>query len=228
MLLSFLSPVALLLVLGSIYGNPSNPGQTVSQDSASYFLPSLTAAFIMTNGVIGLTSVCFELKRDGVLSRLSTTPLTKLELLLGNILSQVVLALVLTVVMLVLGVTLFNVSLSFNAYPVVLLLLGVILFSGVGMLLAAVAETPEVAAGLGNIIAFPMMLVSGTFWPINSMPSSLQTVAQVFPLTYLAAGLRNSMVSANFSAAFTDFVVVAIFAVALILLAAKFTRWRES
>lgn len=218
----------LFLVLGSIYGNPGSPDQAVAQNSASYFLPGLTAAFMMTNGVIGLTDFGSELKRDGVLRRLSATPLTKVEWLLGNFLSQTVLALALGAIMLTLGVILFNVSVLINAYSVALLFLGVLLFSGVGMSLAGLVKDPEAAAGLGNIIAFPMMLLSGTFWPISSMPSSLQTVAQALPLTYLATGLRNSMVSADFSAAFTDLVVVAVFAMVLILLGARFTPWKES
>lgn len=217
----------LFLVLGSIYGNPGSPDQAVTQNSASYFLPGLTAAFIMTNGVIGLTNFSSELKRDRVLRRLSATPLTKLEWLLGNILSQTVLALALGAIMLTLGIVLFNVSVLINAYSVALLFLGVLLFSGVGMSLAGLVKDPEAAAGLGNIIAFPMMLLSGTFWPISSMPSSLQTVAQALPLTYLADGLRNSMFSADF-AAFTDLVVVAVFAMVLVLLGAKFMPWKES
>ena len=218
----------LLLVLGSIYGNPGSPGQAVGQSTASYFLPSLTAAFIMTNGVIGLTNFSSKLKRDRVLRRLSATPLTKLEWILGNILGQIVFALALAAVMLTLGVVLFNVSALINAYSVALLLLGVFLFSGVGISLAGLVKHPEAASELGNIIAFPMMLLSGTFWPISSMPSSLQTVAQALPLTYFADGLRNSMVSADFSAAFTDLVVVAVFAAVLILLGARFTQWKES
>jgi ABC-2 type transport system permease protein len=73
-----------------------------------------------------------------------------------------------------------------------------------------------------------MMVLSCTFWPISTMPQYLQTVARALPLTYFADGLRNSMVSADFSATFTDLVVVAVFAVALMLLGARFTQWTES
>jgi ABC-2 type transport system permease protein len=228
LLFSFLFPVILLLVLGSIYGNPGSSGQAVGQNTASYYLPGLIAAFIMTNGVIGLTNVGSELKRNGVLRRLSATPLTKVEWLLGNFLSQTVLAFALAAVMIILGVALYDVSVSVNAYFLTMLFLGALLFSGLGMSLACLVKDPEAASGLGNIVAFPMMLLSGTFWSISSMPSYLQTVARALPLTYFADGLRNSMVSADFSAAFTDLVVVAVLAVALTLVGARFTQWKES
>jgi ABC-2 type transport system permease protein len=211
--------VILLLVLGSIYGNP---------DTGSYYLPGLTAAFIMTNGVIGLTIVGSELERDGVLRRLSATPLTKLEWILGTFLSQIVLAFALAAVMLTLGVALYNASGLVNAYSMVMLFLGALLFSGVGMSLAGLVRNPEVASGLANVIAFLMVLLSGTFWPISSMPSYLQVIAKALPLTYFADGLRNSMVPADFSVVFTDLAVVAVFAVVLIVLGARFTRWKES
>ena len=217
----------LLFLLGGIYGSPGSMGQAVDQNNASYYLLGLTAAFIMANGVIGLTNVCSELKRNGVLGRLSATPLTKFEWLLGNFLSQIVLALVLAAVMLILGVALYSVSVLINAYFLATLFLGVLLFSGLGMLLASLVKDPEAASGLGNVVAFPMMLLSGTFWPVGSMPSYLQTVARALPLTYFADGLRNSMVSADFSAAFTDLVVVAISAVVLMLLSARLTQWKE-
>ena len=209
----------LLLILGSIYDN---------SDIKSYYLPGLTAAFVMTNGVIGLTSVGSELKRNGVLRRLSATPLTRLEWLLGNFLSQIILAFALAVVLLALGFALYDASLLINAYSVVVLFLGALLFSGVGMVLAGLVKDPEVASELGNLVAFPMMLLSGTFWPISSMPSYLQTVANALPLTYFADGLRSPMVSADFSAAFTDLVIVAVFAMVLIMLGARFTQWKES
>lgn len=209
----------LLLVLGSIYGNP---------DTGSYYLPGLTAAFIMTNGVIGLTIVGSELERDGVLRRLSATPLTKLEWILGTFLSQIVLAFALAAVMLTLGVALYSASGLVNAYSMVMLFLGALLFSGVGMSLAGLVRNPEVASGLANVIAFLMVLLSGIFWPISSMPSYLQVIAKALPLTYFADGLRNSMVPADFSVVFTDLAVVAVFAVVLMVLGARFTRWKES
>jgi ABC-2 type transport system permease protein len=210
--------VILLLVLGSIYGNP---------DTKNYYLPGLTAAFIMTNGVISLANIGAELKGAGVLRRLSTTPLTKTEWLLGNFLSQIVLAFALAAVMLTLGVALYDTSVIINTFSVVVLFLGALLFSGVGMSLAGLVKNPEAASWLGNVIAFLMMLLSGIFWPISSMPSYLQTAAKALPLTYFADGLRNSMVSADFAAS-TDVVVVAAFAVVLIMLGARFTQWKES
>jgi len=223
---SFLFPIILLLLLGSVYGSSGGSIPLVGQNPVSYYLPGLTSAFIMTNGVIGLTNVGSELRRNGVLKRLSVTPLTKTEWLLGNILSQTILALALAAVMLILGVVLYRASITLTPLFAAVLLAGALLFSGVGMTLASIVKDPETASSLGNLIAFPMMLMSGTFWSISAMPGYLQTLAWALPLTYFADGLRSSMVYGAPSSALTDFAVVAAFALVLVLIGSRLTRWK--
>lgn len=199
-----------------------------SYTQVDYYIPGLIAAFMMTNGVIGLTTVASEFKRTGLTKRLSSTPLTKLEWMVGNVLSQAVLALLLALVMIVLGVAIYHTTVTIDSYTVVSLALGAVLFSGIGMTLAGLVSNPESASGLGNAIAFPMMFLSGTFWPVDIMPKFLQTISQVLPLTYFSDGLRDSMILGNTSAALVNIGITAAFAVAFIALGAKATRWKES
>ena len=223
---SFLFPLLLLFLLGSVSGSPEVGG--VVDQAPEYYLASVTAAFIMANGVIGLTNVGSELRRNGVLKRLSTTPLTRLEWILGNVMSQTVLALVLAAVMLGVGAVVYHVSVLVNAFSVALLIAGAFLFSGVGMTLAGLVKDPEAASGAANAVAFPMMLLSGTFWPVTAMPAYLQSVARVLPLTYFSEGLHSSLASADFSVAVLDLAVVSVFAAAFLLVGAFTTRWSET
>ena len=192
-----------------------------------YYMPGLVAAFMMTNGVIGLTSIATEFKRTGLTKRLSATPLTKLEWMVGNVLSQTVLALLLAGVMIVLGVGIYHTGVTLDVTTLVTLVVGAVLFSGIGMTLAGLIKDPEAASGLGNAIAFPMMFLSGTFWPISIMPQFLQTAAKVLPLTYFSDGLRSSMILGNSSAALFNLGVVSAFAIAFVLIGARATRWKE-
>jgi ABC-2 type transport system permease protein len=95
------------------------------------------------------------------------------------------------------------------------------------MTLAGIVKDPETASSLGNLIAFPMMLLSGTFWSISAMPVYLQTLAWALPLTYFADGLRSSMVYGASLSALTDLAVVAAFALVLVLIGSRLTRWSE-
>jgi len=215
---SLLFPLMLLLVFGAVFG-----GSPTTQN----YVPCLIGAFVMTNGIIGLTSIATEFKRRGVLKRLSATPLTRIEWIVGNVLSQTVLAIALTIVMILSARLFFGIVVSVNVYAAIILFAGAVLFSGIGMLLAGLVKDPEAANGLGNAIAFPMMFLSGTFIPLKMMPAFLQTISRFLPLFYFQDGLTAAMVTGNSSTAFVDFAVMGALAIVFILLGSVVTRWRE-
>ncbi len=195
--------------------------------AADYYLPGYIAAFVMTNGIIGVTSNVSEFKRNGTLKRLAATPLKKRDWILSNILQQAVLAFILTAVMILLGVALFGVQVYPGPIAMILILLGSIAFSSVGMVMGGIIKDVEAASGAGNAIAFPMMFLSGAFWPIENMPEYLQTVAKVLPLYYFHQGLRNIMILDNPSESGLAFAVIGGFALVFIIVAIKTTNWKE-
>ncbi|MEM3673213.1 MAG: ABC transporter permease [Candidatus Bathyarchaeia archaeon] len=154
--------------------------------TVDYYVPGITAAFIMTNGIIGLTANTTEFKRRGVIKRLSITPLSKMDWVLGNVLSQTILNLMLTAFMLAIGWIVFNVQVIPDIPCITLIFLGSVMFSGMGMLLSGLVKDVEAASALGNAIAFPMMFLSGTYFPIEIMPSYIQSISRVLPLTYFS------------------------------------------
>ncbi len=195
--------------------------------AVDYYVAGITAAFMMTNGVIGLTSVASEFRRRGFLKRLFSTPVTKTDWIVGNVLSQTVLGILLTGVMIALAIIVYHSSVSINIYTVASIFAGAVLFSGIGMTLAGLVSDPEAASGLGNAVAFPMMFLSGTFWPIDIMPQFLQSIARALPLTYFADSLRDSMLLQNYGAATLNIAITAAFAVFFMFLGSRLTRWGE-
>ncbi len=195
--------------------------------AADYYLPGYIAAFVMTNGIIGVTSNVSEFKRNGTLKRLAATPLKKRDWIISNILQQAVLAFMLTAVMILLGVVLFGVQVYPGPLAMLLILLGSLAFSSVGMVMGGIIKDVEAASGAGNAIAFPMMFLSGAFWPIENMPEYLQTVAKVLPLYYFHQGLRSIMILDNPSESGLAFAVIGGFAVIFIIIAIKTTNWKE-
>jgi ABC-2 type transport system permease protein len=162
-------------------------------NTVDIYVPGITAAFIMTNGVIALTANTTEFKRRGIIKRLSITPLTKLDWILGNVLSQTLLNIMLTGIMIGIGWVLFNVRIIPDVFSIVIILLGSIMFSGMGMILSGFIKDVEAASAIGNAIAFPMMFLSGTYFPLELMPSYIQTISKVLPLTYFSEGFKYSM-----------------------------------
>jgi ABC-2 type transport system permease protein len=117
------------------------------------------------------------------------------------------------------------VTLTLLALP--FLVVGPILFVSIGLLAGSVSNTPESAAVVGNIITFPMMFLSGTFFPVSLFPSWLVPVAHALPLFYVIDGLNAAMVFGNPSAVYLDLAVVLVLAVLFAILAARVFNWRE-
>jgi ABC-2 type transport system permease protein len=195
--------------------------------TVDYYVPGITAAFIMTNGIIALTSVTTEFKRRGIIKRLSITPLRKVDWILGNVLSQTLLNLMLTAIMIAVGWVLFNVRVIPDVLSILLIFLGSVMFSGIGMMLAGVIRDVEAASAIGNAIAFPMMFLSGTYFPLEMMPSYIQSISKVLPLTYFSEGLRYAMIYNYAEGVYTNMAIVAVLAVIFVALGSLMTRWKE-
>jgi len=200
---------------------------TTRFSTVDFYVPGIISAFIMTNGIIALSSNSTEFKRRGIIKRLSITPLTRMDWILGNVLSQTLLNLMLTAIMIGLGWLVFNVRIVPDALSIILIFLGSVMFSGIGMLLSGVIKDVEAASAIGNAIAFPMMFLSGAYFPLEFAPSYIQTIAKALPLTYFADGLRYAMLYKYPEGVYTNMAIVGVLAVVFIILGSLVTRWKE-
>jgi ABC-2 type transport system permease protein len=147
---------------------------------------------------------------------------------LSNVLYQLILAVISTTTILVVSYAVFDVSLRINGWLPVFVVLEVFTFVGIGMILTRVVKEAESAAAAANVIMFPMMFLSGTFFPIEMMPGFLQQFARLLPLYYVNEGLRASMVFVDHRAALGCAGVIAVIAAVVFILGIKATKWEES
>lgn len=203
---------------------------SVSRQSASaeeYYLPAILAAFIMTNGIIGVTSSVSEHKRSGVLKRMAATPMLKRDWILGNILQQGLQAFLLTGIMIMLSRFIFGVNALPGPLALLLIFIGSVAFCAIGITLGGIIRDVEAASGLGNAIAFPMMFLSGAFFSLEIMPGYLQTIAKLLPLYYFHNGLRELMIYNNPENSITAFAVLGVLAIVFIGVSIRVTKWKE-
>ncbi len=195
--------------------------------AVDFYIPGLIGAFIMTNGIIGVTTNTTDFKRRGILKRFATTPLRRIEWILGNVIAQTALSFLLVGVMLAVGWIVFGVRALPNFMTCLLVVAGAFLFSGIALILSGVITDVEAASSAGNAIAFPMMFLSGSFIPLEIMPSFMQTVSKVLPLTYLSDGLRSALIFHHMPSTLSNLGIVGVLAVVFILIGSITTRWHE-
>jgi len=193
-----------------------------------FFIPGIIAMSVMTLSLFSTVDSDTELRQKGIIRKLSTTPITRTDWILASILYQFILAVISTLVMLLVSYAVFDVSLHIDAWLLAFILLDVIAFVGVGMILTRFVKEAQSAAAAANSISFPMMFLSGSFFPIELMPGFLQKFAKILPLYYVNEGLRASMVFVDNMAALKDSAVIGIFAAVVFILGIMATKWEES
>jgi len=192
-----------------------------------FFVPGIIAMSVMTLSLFGTVNLNTELRQKGIIRKLSTTPITRTDWILSNILYQFILAVISTIAMLLVSYAVFNVSLHIDAWLLAFILLDVFAFVGIGMILTRFVKEAQSAAAAANAISFPMMFLSGSFFPIELMPGFLQKFARILPLFYVNEGLRASMVFEDHMAALKYSAVIGAFVIVVFILGIIATKWEE-
>jgi len=192
-----------------------------------FFVPGIIAMAVMTLSLFGTVDSDTELRQKGIIRKMSTTPITRTDWILSNILYQFILAVICTIAMLLVSYAVFEVSLHISAWLLAFILLDVFAFVGIGMILTRFVKDAQSAAAASNAISFPMMFLSGSFFPIELMPRFLQKFAATLPLYYVNEGLRASMIFADNPAALRYSAITGIFAAVVFILGITATKWEE-
>ncbi|MGD0250017.1 MAG: ABC transporter permease [Thermoplasmata archaeon] len=192
-----------------------------------YLVPGLIGFSVLVSPMFSMVNISSTWKRDKLFRQLSLTPLTRAEWLTAALLWYISLACISAVLMVTLGQVVFGAHVTITLLALPFLVVAPILFVSLGLLAGSVSSTPESAGVVGNIITFPMMFLSGTFFPVSLFPPWLVTVAHVLPLYYVIDGLNSAMVYNNPAEVYTDLLVVLVVALVLAVLATRVFRWRE-
>ncbi|MGW0775981.1 ABC transporter permease [Streptomyces sp. NPDC002835] len=226
---TFAFPLVFLVVFGLVFR-----GRSVEESGFSYL--SYTAAGVLSWGVanaavFGIGFTLMQWRSDDILRmiRLSPAPLTAV---IG---SRYVLALGVGLVQSVLfiGVAMLP---GFDLVPdsqwpllIPVMLLGITTFLLLGVIIGSIADTPESVAGIANFVMLPMAFLSGSFFPLDSMPDWLQRVSTVLPLRYLNDAVSAALTGrGDLSDIGWGAVGLVAFAVVFGAVAARTFRWTKS
>jgi ABC-2 type transport system permease protein len=204
-----------------------HPLQTQSIGAAAYFVPSILAMALMQLGIFAAIPLVAQ-RVKFILKRLNATPLSRATLVASNVVMRLLIALVQTVLILGIGAVLFGVTIVGSIVVAAgFIVLGALTFLALGYVIASYARTEESANALTSVVQFPLMFLSGIFFPIEFMPDWLRPVAAVMPLTYLGDALRQTMVGgAAYAPLPVDVLVLSAWLLGGFLISARFFRWQ--
>jgi ABC-2 type transport system permease protein len=191
-------PSILLVLLGSIYGSQSAVrGVTVSQ----LFTAGMIAGGIMSTSFQYLAIGVATERENGMLKRLSGTPMPAVAYFIGKIIQVLVCTVAETVLLLAVGVAFYHLHLP-TAPGRWLTFAWVFLLGSTACALLGLAASslPRSAASAAPVITLPftvLQFISGVYVPFNDIPGWMRVVGAFFPLKWMAQGTRSVFLPAQ-------------------------------
>lgn len=197
---TFSFPVILLFVFGSVFTEDLAPGVSFSQ----YFTAGMIASGIVLSSFQTL-AIGIAVERDeGTLKRLRGTPMPPIAYFLGKIGLVLVTSVVQTAILLLLGALLLDLELP--ATPQLWLrfawifVLGIAAGTTVGIAYSSLARSSKSAAAVVSPVVIVLQFISGVFFVFTELPGWMQAIGSVFPLRWLAQGMRSVFLPEEFAA----------------------------
>jgi ABC-type multidrug transport system permease subunit len=211
-----------------------NPLPTTDQELSEpggryidFLIPGLLGMSLMGGGLWGVGFATVDLRIRKVLKRFLATPMRKSDFLGALLFSRLLFLVPEVLVLLVFARVAFGVVIQGSLLSIaVLILVGALTFSGIGLLVASRARTLEAVSGLMNLVMLPMWVLSGIFFSPERFPAAAQPFIQALPLTPLIDALRNvSLEGATLASQWPQLGILAAWAVGSYVLALRFFRW---
>ena len=202
----------------------------VSEPGARYIdflVPGLIGMGIMGGGLWGVGFAIVDMRIRKLLKRFLATPMNRSHFLVAVMISRLIYTIPEIVLLLICARFIFGVINQGSYLTVtVLILLGTIEFSGIGLLVASRAKTLETISGLLNLVMLPMWMASGIFFSYDRFPEYFQPLIRILPLTPLIDALRQTMLEGQTIADLgSQLVVMAVWAILTFFIGLRFFRW---
>lgn len=200
---------------------------TKNLGAIDFLLPGILAISIMQLGIFSVAFAFVSLKTTGALRRIQATPTHPLNFIVAQAITRLIVGVMQVVILTGLGIWLFGFHLNGNPLEfLVVALLGVVLFLAFGFTVAGYAKDENSAAPIANLITFPMLFLSGTFFPRDAFPSWLTSITDYFPLTFLADALRRiANEGVHLTALGTDLLGMLVWGIIMFFVAVRLFRW---
>jgi ABC-2 type transport system permease protein len=195
-----IQPILWLLVFGQVFTR-THAIPTGNLPYIDFMAPGILAQSVLFIAIFYGLAVIWE--RDlGVIHKFLVSPTPRAALVLGKAISAglraFVQAFIIYILALLMGVKV-NPNLVYLVGVFLMVLLGAAFFSTFSLIIACLVKTRERFMGIGQVLTMPLFFASNSIYPISIMPTWLQVIAKVNPLSYEVDALRAMMLAGGTS-----------------------------
>jgi len=195
-----------------------------------FFLPGMIGFSLIGAAVFGVAFLFYSLRETLVLKRLYATPIKRSYIILGESIAKVIFHLMTVVVLIAFGHYAYDFTLAqgwFTFFNMLALsFIALLVFMGFGFFFSSVAKNQNVIPVYANLFMFPQYFLSGTFFPKEALPSSMQSVIKFLPLTALNDAMRNvAFEGSSLISCWPQILILLVWGIIIYAITIKVFRW---
>ena len=192
-----------------------------------YYLPGIVG-YTFLNAIFAVSYLVPTYRKRKIFRQLELSGLTKGEWLFSMVLFYFVLTAISDIVLFVVGYAALGIAVPVTWEMILLtgatIFVGMLFFISIGMVSGLVTKNEETANLIANVIFFPMLFLSGVFFPVSMMPSYLQQIASVLPLTAMIKVLVDVLLYAEYTTVVPTLAILGVIAAGLFVVVAYLAR----
>jgi ABC-2 type transport system permease protein len=218
-------PVITFLVISRLMGGRDNPSRG-TVEFLTTGLPVFAAVLITLASVLSLITIISIYREGGILKRLRATPLTPLTILTTHVIVKLILTLVTLLALVAAGKTWGAVEPEVNLLSfAIALLLATASIMSLGFVIASIVPTARFAQPLASVLLYPMIALSGLFFPVEKLPGIWQAISRALPLTYAVGLLKGIWNGGGWIEQWPNLLALSVFFVVCTAISSRVFRW---
>ena len=213
-------PILFLVALG--YGFGPIFQKAGGGNYIEFLAPGIIAMSILFTAVFSGIEIIWD-RQFGFLKETLVAPVSRFKIMIGRTLGGATVALMQGIIVLILATIIGFRPQSIWMIPlgIVFMFLIALLFTALGTAIGSILEDMQGFQLIVNFLIMPLFFLSGALFPFDGLPSALQIVASVDPLSYGVDGLRASLIGVGHFGILLDFIILAGLSLIMLVIGAK-------
>src|SRR6266566_7466534 len=221
---TLIMPLLVFIFLGRVFGI----GKSVTAPQVDLpFNPAILAAVLIAiSAVQSLVAIISIYREGGILKRLRSTPLSPVTIMGALVVVKLLFTVISLTLLMLAGRRLFPGVMRVNVFSFTLaVVLGTFSILSLGFLLASLVPTARFAQPIGAAVLYPMLALSGLFFPVARLPRWLEAIAYLLPTTHAVALLNGVWDGSGWSAHWINVAALFVLFAAFTALSTRVFRW---
>ena len=224
--LGFIGSLILPVVLFIVLGRSAGMRDRAVAAAPPFNVAVLSALFIAIGAVLSLVAIISIYREGGILKRLRATPLSPVTILGAHVFLKLVFTAIGLALLVLAGRRVFPGAMEVNVVSFgAAVLLGTLSILSLGFVIASIVPTARFAQPIGAAVLYPMVALSGLFFPVEKLPGYLRVIANLLPTTHAVALMQGVWDGSGWSAHLSDVAALVVIAAVCVAVSTRVFRW---